>query len=102
MGSSRRIGMPVSAKILDFDQWFGRSSAMQVIRTDRRFAVAAWDVEHIGRLAEAGVAAVQGAHERLSLPDRGPQVRGSRREIAMMQIVRFDAALDQGTHQGRK
>src|SRR5437016_5036146 len=99
MGGSRRIGMAGSAIILDLHARLEVFSAVQITGTDRRFPMPARNVEHIGGLAETGIAAVQRAHEPLSLLDRGAQMRGPRREIAMMEIVGLDSGLDQGAHQ---
>ena len=62
--------------------------------------MAAGNVEDIIRLAQAGNAAAQAPHQFLPLRDRGAQVRGSRREVAMMQVIGLDPAFDEGPHQG--
>jgi len=46
-GRARRIGVPPPVEILDLAAAFA-----QIIRTDRRFAVAAGNVEHISRLTQ--------------------------------------------------
>ena len=61
--------------------------------------MAAGNIEHIFRLAQAGDAAPQTAHQFLALCDRGAQMRGSWRKIAMMQIIRFDSIFDKSPHQ---
>ena len=71
----------------------------QIIRANRRLSVAAGNIEHIIRLAQARDAAPQTAHQFLPLCDRGAQMRGSRRQIAMMQIIRFDSIFDKSPHQ---
>ena len=89
--------MPPSVKILDNDRFGIRRS--NVIRTDRRLAVAAGNIEHIGRLAQAGQTSAKAAHQLLSGRDIGAQMRGAGREIAVMQVVRLDPAFDQRAHQ---
>src|SRR5262249_24030900 len=66
---------------------------------ERILAVAARDIEHEGRRAQPGVASAQRAHEILSLRETRAQMRGAAREIALVQVVGLDAALDQGAHQ---
>ncbi len=60
----------------------------------------AGNVEHISRLGKAGEAAAQFAHQRLAVGDRGAEMRGARREIAVMQIIGLDPRLDESAHQG--
>jgi len=72
----------------------------QIIRANRRLSVAAGNIEHIIRLAQARDAASQTAHQFLPLCDRGAQMRGSRRQIAMVQVIGFDPAFDESPHQG--
>ena len=72
----------------------------QIMRPNRRLSVATGNIEHIFRLAQAGDAAPQAAHEFLALCDRGAQMRRSRRQIAMMQVIGLDAVFDEGPHQG--
>src|ERR1700694_1545849 len=67
--------------------------AAQMLRTDRHLAVAAGDVQHVGRLAEPGIAAAQRAHQRLAARDAGAPMRRPGRQIAVVQVVRLDAAL---------
>src|SRR5262245_12428055 len=61
----------------------------QIIRTDRHLAVPVRDVQHVGRLGDAGKAAAQGAHQRLPLGDRHLEVAGAGRRIELVQIVGF-------------
>ncbi len=72
----------------------------QIARPDRRLAVAAGDIQHIFRLAQAGDAPAQGPHQLLPMLERGAQMRGARREIAVVQVVRLDPVLDEAAHQG--
>ena len=49
---ARRISMPLPVVVLDHDMLAAvRSGAREIVRPDRRFAVAARNIEHIGRLA---------------------------------------------------
>ena len=93
--SRRRIGVKPAAIILDHS-----SVRAQVIRPDRRLAVAARDIEHIGRLAKSGSAAVQRAHQRLTFGDGGAQMRRAGRQIGVVQVIGFDPAFDQRAQQG--
>ena len=52
------------------------------------------------RLAQARDPAAQGAYQGLAVRERGAQMRRARREVAMVQIIGLDAALDEGAHQG--
>jgi hypothetical protein len=61
--------------------------------------VAAGDIEHVSRLAEAGEPSVQRAHQRLAVLDPGAPMRGAGREVAVVEIVGLDPAFDQGAHQ---
>ena len=70
----------------------------EIIRTDRRFAVAAGNVKHVRRLAKSGIAPAQLPYQTLAVFDRGAQMRGAGREIAVVQVVRFDPAGDEGAH----
>src|ERR1700737_941669 len=56
----------------------------QIIRADRRLAVAAGNIEHVIRLAQSGHSPAQGAHQFLPALQRGAQMRGAWREIAVM------------------
>src|SRR6266700_2878667 len=97
--SGRRIGMAASLEILDFENVRFAARRPKICWADRRFAVAARYVEHVGRLAEARHAAVERPHERLALRDRGAQMRRAGRKVAVMEVVGFYAAFDQGTHE---
>src|SRR5277367_5892347 len=55
----------------------------QIIRPDRRLAVTARNVEHIIRLAQAGNSPPQASHQFLAVGERGAQMRGTGREIAV-------------------
>src|SRR6266576_6478464 len=76
-----------------------RMRLRQIARADRRLAVAAGNIEHICRLAQSGHPPPQGAHQFLAVLERGAQVRGARREIAVMQVIGFYSAFDEGPHQ---
>src|SRR5689334_4360958 len=67
-----------------------------------RLAMPARNVEHIGRLAQPGYTATQGANKRLAIRDCRAQMAGTGREIAMVQVVGLDAVLDQRSHQRRE
>ena len=56
----------------------------QIIRSDRRLAVTAGDIEHIVRLAQSGYPPPQCTHQFLSVRQRRTQVCRARGEIAMM------------------
>lgn len=58
---------------------------------ERNFAVGSRNVEHVGRQREAGQAAAQFAHQRLALGNRGSEMRGAGRQIAVVQVVGLDA-----------
>src|SRR5690242_3162941 len=60
----------------------------KVGRANRDLAVPARDIENEGRLAQAGVAPAQRAHELLALRDARAQMRGAAREVALVQVVR--------------
>src|SRR5262245_199646 len=94
-----RICMAAAVEVFDHGaarlRWFGHD----VARADWRLAVTARNVEHVGWLAQPGIAAAQGAHHRLALANAGAEMPGAGRKIAMMQVVRLDAALDEGPHQ---
>src|SRR6202043_3209624 len=91
------IEVAPAVEILDLVPGFG--IAAEIARPDRRFAVAAGNIQHISRLAQSGIAAMQGAQERLAALDAGAPMRGPRRKIAVMQVVRLDPAFDEGAHQ---
>ena len=73
--------------------------AVDIRRPDRHLAVAAGDIEHVGRLAEAGDAAAQLAHQRLAVGDRRAEMRRAGRQVAVVQVVGLHAVLDEGAHQ---
>ncbi len=92
--------MPAAAEILDHPMRAAvDADARRVVRPDRRFAVAARDIEHVGGLAQARQPPAQLPHQRLAGFDIGAQVRRAGRKIAVVQVVRFDPAFDQGPHQ---
>src|ERR1700737_4494324 len=66
----------------------------QIAGPDRRLAVPPWNIEHIFRLAQTGHPSPQCTHQFLPVPQRRAQMRGAGREIAMMQVIGFDAAFD--------
>ena len=72
----------------------------QIARPDRRLAVAAGNIEHVFRLAQAGHPAAQ-ASASIACPCsmRGAQMRGAGREIAVVQVIGFDPAFDESPHQ---
>ena len=94
--------MAAAVEILDRESIASAANAIEITWPDRRLAMAAGNVEHIGRLAQAGGAAVERAHERLPSRDRGAQMGGAGREIAMVEVVGLDPAFDQGAHQTRE
>src|SRR5262249_34690241 len=75
------------------------AGAMKVVRSDRRFAVPARNVEHVSRLTKPGEPAAQRTRESLALLDGRLPVRGARRQVTVVKIVRLYAALDQGAHE---
>ncbi len=98
--TARRIAMPPPVEILDHDMLAAVATrAREIVRADRRFAVAARNIEHVARLTQAGQAPAQAAHQILSGRDVGAQMAGAGRQIAVMQVVRLDAAFDQRAHQ---
>ena len=58
----------------------------------RRLAVAARDVEHVGRLAEAGDAPAQGRDEGLALLDGEAEMGRAGGEVRVVQVVGLDPA----------
>ena len=95
----RRVDVAPATIILDLTAARGLA---QVARPDRRLAVPAGNVEDIFGLAQARQPPAQAAHERLSGRDRGAQMRRARREIAVVEIIRLDAVLDEAAHQRRE
>src|SRR5258705_10958693 len=71
----------------------------QIIRTDRGLAVAAGNVDDVIRLAQSGDPSPQRTHQFLPVPERSAQVRRARCEVAVMQVIGFYAAFDEGAHQ---
>src|SRR5262245_12050193 len=98
IASGRRIRMAAAQKILD-RVLPGSSRFVQVVRADGRFAIAARNVEYVGRLAQAGITSAQRTHQVLALPDGGAEMRGAGRKIAMMEVIGLDAAFHEGAHQ---
>src|SRR5271169_2580956 len=70
-----------------------------VTRTNRRLAVAPGNVNHVIWLAEARHPPAQRAHNFLAMFQRRTQMRGSRRKIAMVQVIGLNPAFDKATHQ---
>ena len=70
-----------------------------ILRIQRHLAEAAGNIEHIGRLRQAGQPRPQGPRQRQPLFDADAKMRGARRQVGMMQIIRLDAVLDKGAHQ---
>ncbi|EGE58736.1 hypothetical protein RHECNPAF_280035 [Rhizobium etli CNPAF512] len=66
---------------------------------DDGLAVTARDIEDIGRLAKPGNPSAQRRDDPLPLVDRQSEVAGAGREIRMVQVIGFDADLDEGLHQ---
>jgi hypothetical protein len=67
-GLRARITLPLPTDVLDDGARL--AAHVDIGRTDRHLAEAARDVEHVGRLREAGEAPAQRAHQRLALRDR--------------------------------
>src|SRR6202521_3486696 len=101
--SSSRIAMFSAVEILDGITLAAPAALAarprKIARPDRRLAVTARNVEHVGRLRQARQAPAQLAHQALAGLDRGAEMRGAGREIAMMQIIGLDPALDEGAHE---
>ena len=92
--------MPAAVEVLDLVAGSAvHPGALEIVWADRRFAVAAGNIEHIGRLAQPREPSAQRPHQRLPLLDAGAPVRRARREITMVEVIGFDPALDQGAHQ---
>ncbi|GCC46807.1 hypothetical protein chiPu_0030895, partial [Chiloscyllium punctatum] len=89
----RRVGMNVTAIIDDTVPpfraifTFAGNRLRQIGRADRRLAVTAGNVEHVIRLTKSGDAPAQGPHQLLPGFDRGAQMRGAGRKVAMVQII---------------
>src|SRR6202023_1809396 len=77
----RRIGVAAAVEVLDLIASRAAARADEIARPDRRLAMAAGNVEHVGRLAEAREAAAQRAHQRLALLDAGAPMGGAGGEV---------------------
>src|SRR5436309_2516526 len=103
----RRIEMNVAAIVDDTIARFRglftlpgkRIFIRQIIRTDRRLAVTARNVDDVIRLAQSGDASPQGTHQLLAVLERGAQMRRAGREVAVVQVIGFYPAFDKGAHQ---
>ena len=73
---------------------------LEVTRSDRRLAVTAGNIEHIGWLAQPRESPPQTTHKGLSLGDVGAQMRGAGGKIGMVQVIGLDASFDHCPHQG--
>src|ERR1700743_18249 len=71
----------------------------QIVRSDRRLAVTAGNIEYELRLAQSGYPASQRRHQLLAARQRGAQMRRATRAVAMMQIIRLYPPFNQGSHQ---
>ena len=60
----------VALMVLDRESIASAANAIEITWPDRRLAMAAGNVEHIIRLAQAGDASTQGTHQFLALLDR--------------------------------
>src|SRR5690348_51437 len=94
-----RVPMPPPGRVDDLEGALRALGRLDVMRPDRDFSRTARNVEHISGLAQARIAPAQRAHERLALIDGRAQMRGAGREIAVMQVVGLDAALDERAHE---
>jgi hypothetical protein len=74
----------------------------EIARPDRHLAVAAGNIEHVGRLAEAGDAAAQAPHQVLPSAMVVRKCAGAGREVAVVQVVGLDPASTKGAHQRRE
>ena len=61
--------------------------------------MAAGDIDDIARLAKTRDAAAKRPNELASFPERHAEMRGPGRLVEMMQVVGFDAILDEGAHE---
>src|ERR1700726_3735899 len=93
----RRIFMTDAVVILDLPPPL--SEIGEGGRPDRHLAVTARQVEHIGRLAESGHREAEGAGYPLARSDRGAEMRGAAREIAVMEVVGLDPHGDEAAQQ---
>ena len=62
--------------------------------------MAAGDIQHIGRLGDAGEAGAQLGHDRLAFGNRRAEMRGAFGEIAVVQIIGLHPGADQRAEQG--
>lgn len=70
-----------------------------VVRADGNFAVAAGDVEHVGRPGEAGDAAAQRPQQALTFGDGNVKARGAGSRIKLMQVIGLHARGEHGAEQ---
>ncbi len=101
MPCHRRIDVALAFEVLDhvLARPIARAGARKISWSDRRLAMSARDVEHVARLAKPGQPAMERPHQSLAVLDGGAPMRGARSEIAVVEIVRLHAALDQGAHE---
>src|SRR6266852_7532773 len=71
----------------------------EIIRTDRRLAVAAGNIDDVLRLAQSGDPSPEGTHQFLPVLKRGAQMRRAGCEVAVMQVIGFYTTFDEGPHQ---
>ena len=76
-----------------------RSSASCVEFAHRDFAVAAGDFDDVGRHGDAGEAAAQGGDDGAAFVERDAVVAGAACEVKVVQVVGFDAAVEQVVHE---
>lgn len=72
--------------------------AEPIIRTRRRLAVTARNVDHQHRLAKTGQAPKQGADQIPPLLQRHAQMRRAGGEIGVVEVIGLDSILDEGAH----
>ena len=77
-GRRRRIEVAATFDVLDHPCAIFCLSRIR--RSNRHLAVAAGDIEHVGRLTQSGDAAAKRAHQRLASRETGAEVRGAGRE----------------------
>src|SRR5215469_13994128 len=100
-GSRLRIGwirMPDTHAVLD-------DPARWAVRGDpawrnRHLAVAAGNIQHVGRLAQTGEAPPQRVYEALAGRNTGTKMRGAASEIGMVKVVGLDPHRDETAKQG--
>ena len=71
----------------------------QIIRTDRRLAVTARNVDDVIRLTQSRDPSPQSTHQLLAVLERGAQMRRAGREVAVVQVIGFYPAFNKGAHQ---